>query len=178
MPSKGVFGALHIMIEIQRMNLNETKDVNPIGHVGGPSKIKEEYPNTFEKQYKIPKYESRETKIEQKGNTRAYLDIDCQKYIKTMLNKWSHAMTLYFMTQGTDCDNNTKTKIMIEILTRCVRKWWEGLSTPSFNVITNNTTVAFESSIFEGVDTFIRYIVNEFLGELWMTTVQNKEENI
>ena len=34
-----------------------------------------------------------------------------------------------------------------------------------FNVIINNTTVAFESSIFEGVYTFIRYIVNEFLGE-------------
>ena len=30
----------NIMIEIQRMNLNETKDVNPIEHVGGPSKIK------------------------------------------------------------------------------------------------------------------------------------------
>ena len=36
---------------------------------------------------------------------------------------------------------------------------------PSFNVSTNNTIVAFESSIFEGVDTFIRYIANEFLGE-------------
>ena len=33
-----------IMIEIQRMNLNETKEVNPIGHVGGPRKIKEEHP--------------------------------------------------------------------------------------------------------------------------------------
>ena len=32
-----------IMIEIQRMNLNETKAVNPIGHIRGPSKIKEEY---------------------------------------------------------------------------------------------------------------------------------------
>ena len=57
---------------------------------------------------------------------------------------------------------------MIRTLTGCVRKWWEGLSTPSFNVITNYTIVAFESSIFEGVDTFIRFIVNEFLGELWM----------
>ena len=37
------------LIEIQKMNLNDTKDVNPIGHVGGHSKIKEEYPNTFEK---------------------------------------------------------------------------------------------------------------------------------
>ena len=46
-----------IMIETQRMNLN------PIRHVGGPSKIKE-HPNTFEKQYKMPKYEPRETKIE------------------------------------------------------------------------------------------------------------------
>ena len=35
------------MIEIQRMNLNDTKDINPIGHVGEPSKIKEEHPNTF-----------------------------------------------------------------------------------------------------------------------------------
>ena len=51
-----------IMIEIQRMNLNETKDVKPIGHVRGPSKIKE-HSNTFEKQYRIPKYEPRETKI-------------------------------------------------------------------------------------------------------------------
>ena len=38
-----------IMIEIQRMNLNKIKEVNPIGYVGGPSKIKEEHPNTFEK---------------------------------------------------------------------------------------------------------------------------------
>ena len=30
-------------------------------------------------------------------------------------------------------------------------------------MITNYTTIAFESSIFEGVDTFVRYIVNEFL---------------
>ena len=33
-----------IMIEIQRMNLNETKEVNHIGHVGGQRKIKEEHP--------------------------------------------------------------------------------------------------------------------------------------
>ena len=39
-----------IMIEIQIMNLNEIKEVNPIGHVGEPSKIKEEHPNTFDKQ--------------------------------------------------------------------------------------------------------------------------------
>ena len=51
---------------------------------------------------------------------------------------------------------------MVRTLTGCVKNLWEGLSTPSFNVITNNTIVAFESSIFEGVDTFIRYIVNEF----------------
>ena len=30
-----------IMIEIQRMNLNEIKNVNPIRYIGGPSKIKE-----------------------------------------------------------------------------------------------------------------------------------------
>ena len=47
------------MIEIQRMNLNEIKEVHPIGHVRGPSKIKEEHPNTFEKQYRMPKYEPR-----------------------------------------------------------------------------------------------------------------------
>ena len=58
---------------------------------------------------------------------------------------------------------------MIGILTGCVRKWWEGLSTSSFNVITNYTTIPFESSIFEGVYTFVRYIVNEFLGEILMT---------
>ena len=55
---------------------------------------------------------------------------------------------------------------MIRALIGCVRKWWEGLSVPSFNVITNYTTIAFESSIFEGVDTFVRYIMNEFLGEI------------
>ena len=38
-----------IMIEIHIMNLNETKDVNPICHIGGPSRIKEEYQNVFEK---------------------------------------------------------------------------------------------------------------------------------
>ena len=57
---------------------------------------------------------------------------------------------------------------MIGTLTGCVRKWWEELSAPSFNVIANYITIAFESSIFEGVDTFVRYIVNEFLGEIWM----------
>ena len=30
-----------IMIKMHRMNLNEIKDVNPIGHMGGPSRIKE-----------------------------------------------------------------------------------------------------------------------------------------
>ena len=74
-------------------------------------------------------------------------------------------MALYFMTQGTNWDNNTKTQIMIETLIGCTRKLWEGLSYPSLNVITNNTTIAFESSIFKGVDTFIRYIVYEFLGD-------------
>ena len=76
-----------IMLEIQIMNLNETKDVNPIGYVRRPSKIKEEYPKTFEKQYKIPKYEPKETQTKQLGNTGVYLDIDCQKDIKTVLNK-------------------------------------------------------------------------------------------
>ena len=76
-----------IMIEMQNMNLNETKDVNFIGHVRGPSKIKEEYPKIFGKQYKIPKYELRETKIDQLGNTCVYLNIDCLKDIKTTLNK-------------------------------------------------------------------------------------------
>ena len=52
-----------IMIEIQKMNLNETKEVNPIGHVGGPRKIKEEHPKTFETHYRIPKYEPRESNI-------------------------------------------------------------------------------------------------------------------
>ena len=78
-------------------------------------------------------------------------------------------MTSYFMTQGTSWDNNTKTQIMIGTLTGCVRKWWEGLSALSFNVITNYTTIVFESSIFKGVDTFVRYIVSEFLGEIWIT---------
>ena len=95
------------------MHLNETKNVNSIGHVGGPSKIKEEQPNTFEKQYIIPKYEPRKTKIEELENTGVYLDRDCQKDIKTMLNKWFQAMTLYFRTQGTNWDNNTKTQIII-----------------------------------------------------------------
>ena len=65
---------------------------------------------------------------------------------------------------------------MIGTLTECVRKWWEGLLALSFNVITNNTTIAFESSIFKGVDTFIRYIVNEFLGELWMTNSREQRK--
>ena len=112
---------------------------------------------------------SRKKQIEQLGNTRVYLYIDRQKDIKTVLNKWLQAMTLYFITQGTNWDNNTKSQIMIGTLTGCARKWWEGLSAHSFNVITNNTTVAFESSIFEGLYTFIRCIVNEFLGEQWMT---------
>ena len=84
------------MIEIQRMNLNETKKVNHIGHVGGPSKIKEEHPNTFEKQYRMPKYELRETKIEQLGNIGVYLDIDCQKDIKTVLNKMISSNDIIF----------------------------------------------------------------------------------
>ena len=68
---------------------------------------------------------------------------------------------------------------MIGTLTGCVRKWWEGLSAPSFNVITNNTIVAFESSTFEGVDVFIRYIVNEFLGELWMIdSIEQRRKDI
>ena len=83
------------------------------------------------------------------------------------------------MTQGTNWDNNTKTQIMIGTLTGYARKWWEELSAHSFNVITNNTIVAFKSSIFEGVDTFIRYIVNEFLGEQWMTyNIEQRRKDI
>ena len=68
---------------------------------------------------------------------------------------------------------------MMGTLTGCVRKWWEGLSAPSFNVITNYTTTAFESSIFENVDTFVRYIVNEFLGEIWMTdSIEQRRKDI
>ena len=84
------------------MNLNEIKNVNPIGHIGGPSRIKEEYPKTFGNQYKIPKYEPKQTKIEQLGNTKVYLDIYCLRDIRTSLNKWSQTMILYFMTQGTN----------------------------------------------------------------------------
>ena len=36
-------------------------------------------------------------------------------------------------------------------------------------MITYSTTEAFESSLFEGVDTFIRYIANEIWGEQWIT---------
>ena len=68
---------------------------------------------------------------------------------------------------------------MIGTLIGCARKLWERLSTPSFNVITNNTTVAFESNIFEGVGTFIRYIANEFLGEEWMTnSIEQRKKEI
>ena len=39
--------------------------------------------------------------------------------------------------------------------------------------------MTFESSIFEGVDTFVRYIVNEFLGEEWMTdSVEQRRKDI
>ena len=68
---------------------------------------------------------------------------------------------------------------MIGTLIGCVRKWWKRLSVPSFNVITNYTAIAFESSIFEGVDTFVRYIVNEFLGEIWMTdSIEQRRKDI
>ena len=52
-----------IMKEIERMNLDETKNINLIGHVGGPNKIKEKYPKTFKRQHKIHKYELKESKI-------------------------------------------------------------------------------------------------------------------
>ena len=91
------------MIKIQRMNLNAIKNVNPVEHdIGGPSRIKEEYPETFGKQYKIPKYELKETKITQLGNTGVHLAIDCLKDIRAVLNKWLQTMTLYFITQGTN----------------------------------------------------------------------------
>ena len=70
-----------IMIEIQRMNLNEIKNVNPVGHIGGPSKIKEEYPKTFERQYKIPNYEPKETKIDQLGNTEVYYETPENQFV-------------------------------------------------------------------------------------------------
>ena len=57
-------------------------------------------------------------------------------------------MTLYFMTQETNWDNNSNTQIMIGTLIGSVGKWWEGLSAHSFNVITNSTTVAFESGVW------------------------------
>ena len=46
-------------------------------------------------------------------------------------------------------------------------------------MITNYTIIAFESSIFEGVDTFVRYIVNEFLGEILMTnSIEQRRKDI
>ena len=51
------------MKKIERMNLDETKNINLIGHVGVPNKIKEKYPKTFERQHKIHKYELKESKI-------------------------------------------------------------------------------------------------------------------
>ena len=84
------------------MNINEIKKVNLVEHIGGSSIIKEEYPETYEKKYKILKYEQKETKIEQLGNTGMFLDIYCLRDIRTTLNKWSQTMTLYFMTQGTN----------------------------------------------------------------------------
>ena len=46
-------------------------------------------------------------------------------------------------------------------------------------MITNNATITFESSLFEGVDTFIRYITNEFLGEEWMTnSIEQRKKEI
>ena len=46
-------------------------------------------------------------------------------------------------------------------------------------MITNYTTITFESSILEGVDTFVRYIVNEFLGEVWMTdSIKQRRKDI
>ena len=45
-------------------------------------------------------------------------------------------------------------------------------------MITNNTTIAFESSLLEGVNTFIRYIANEFLGKEWITnSIEGKKRN-
>ena len=47
----------------------------------------------------------------------------------------------------------------------------------SFN--TNNTTLAFESSLFEGVDTCIKYVANEFLGKEWMTnSIEQRKKKI
>ena len=45
---------------------------------------------------KKPKYEPKETKIEQLGNTRVYLDIDCRKDIRIVLNKRAQSMTLFY----------------------------------------------------------------------------------
>ena len=46
-------------------------------------------------------------------------------------------------------------------------------------MITNYIIIVFESSIFEGVDTLVRYIVNEFIGEVWMTdSIEQKRKNI
>ena len=47
------------------------------------------------KKKKNPKYEPKETKIEQLGNTIVYLDIDCQKDIGIVLNKWVQAIVGY-----------------------------------------------------------------------------------
>ena len=83
-----------MMIEIQRMSLNETKEVNPIGHVGGPSKIKEEHPNTFKKQYIIPKYEPRETKIRKRTDNKL-------EKIKEKMNKLENIMISIEIQQNT-----------------------------------------------------------------------------
>ena len=39
--------------------------------------------------------------------------------------------------------------------------------------------MSIESSPFEGVDTFVRYIVNEFIGKQWMTdSIEHRRKDI
>ena len=52
-----------IMIEIQRMSLNETKDVNPIGHIGGPSKIKKNIKKHLENNIKYLNMNQKKQKL-------------------------------------------------------------------------------------------------------------------
>ena len=44
---------------------------------------------------------------------------------------------------------------------------------------TNNTIISFESNLFEGVNTFVRYIVNEFIRKQWMTdSIEQKRKYV
>jgi Zinc knuckle len=167
--------------------MNNQYNQTPIGQTGGPSEIKPEPHQNFEpvnsskhlrnqlttaknstkptqgtwNEQFIPKIRE-EKPIPPNG---MYLNIDCELNTKEVLLNWGMSMQYFFVYFGSGEENTVKTDMLTSAFTGNVRNWWYGLTEATKLLIKNTVLNSFEQSIEDGVDTMVKYIFSEFLGE-------------